>query len=597
MKKNNNTENISQTDIITNIRFVMSYLYKTNKTLYYIRLPLLLLRTMSSLINIYLLGNLINELTTNHSIKTLIILIMSLAVTNFLISIAQRIISQYDKCEREKTMFKIKYNLGKTISAMPLSDIEQPRLKDFISLAKETNSFSKIIDGLTNLFSSMFGIITYVSIIFIVQPWILILIAINLIIQLIISKHKINFDNRWRLLEIPILRKKWYYDELLYNARYGKELRVNTLKNWIINKINTTYDKECMPIIKSNTNELSTLDYFSQVLRIVENIVIYILLAYKVVFENMLIGDFSFYLSGATNLTSALLDFSKSISELNECGTFAKEFRYCIELSKEKSCVYGNKKHENNDLSIEFKNVSFKYPNADNMVLKNISFKINTGETLSIVGVNGSGKSTLVKLICRFYEPTEGEIYLGGINIRDYDTNEYIKLLGVVFQDYRLFSFSLLENITMGSEKDLNRFEYSIMNSGLKERIDSLTHKEDTFIYKDFDEQGVEFSGGEGQKLTICRALYKNSPVIILDEPTASLDPIAEYEMYKSFNKITKEKTAIYISHRLSSTRFTDKVAILQNGVLCEFGNHSELMKIEDGVYRNMFSMQQQYYV
>lgn len=597
MKKEKNTENISRIEIISNISFVMRYLYETNNTLYFVRLPLILLRTMSSLINIYLFSNLINELTTNGNIKTTIILIMSFAVTNFLISLTRRFISKYDQREQEKTMLKIKYNLGKTISAMPLSEIEQPRLKDFISLAQDTASFLKIIDGLTNFFSSMIGIITYVSIIIIVQPWIVILVTINLIIQLIISKLKLNFNNKWRLIQISTLRKLWYYEGLLCDARCGKELRVNILKNWIINKINITYDKECMPIIKSNANELSTLDFFSQVLRIAENIVIYILLAYKVVFDNMQIGDFSFYLSGATNLTSALLDFSKSISELNECGTFAKEFCYCIELSKEKSCVYGNKKHENNDLSIEFKNVSFKYPNTDNMVLKNISFKINTGETLSLVGVNGSGKSTLVKLICRFYDPTEGEIYLGGVNIRDYDTDEYIKLLGVVFQDYRLFSFSVLENITMGSEKDLNRFEYSIMHSGIKDKIDSLTHKEDTFIYKDFDEQGVEFSGGEGQKLTICRALYKNSPVIILDEPTASLDPIAEYEMYKSFNKITEGKTAIYISHRLSSTRFTDKVAVLENGILCEFGNHSELMKIEGGVYRNMFSMQQQYYI
>lgn len=597
MKKNKNTKKSSKLDIISNIGFVLRYLFKTNKKLYFVRLPQLLLRTMSSLINIYLFSNLINELTTNRSIEKTIIIFTSIAVTNFLISLTQRIISKYDQHEQERTMLKIKHNLGKAISAMPLSDIEQPRLKDFISLAQETNSFSRIIDGLTNFFGSVIGVITYFTIIVIIQPWIAIIIIANLIIQLIINKLKLNFDNKWRLVQAPVLRKLWYYEGLLCDSRCGKELRLNLLKNWILDKVNIIYDKECMPIIKANAKEANTLDFFAQGLRMAEKIVIYILLVYKVVYENMQIGDFSFYLSSTSNLTSALSGFSNSIFELNECGTFAKEFRYCIELSKERCRAYGNKKHNNNDFSIEFKNVSFKYPNTDSIVLKNICFKINTGEKLSLVGVNGSGKSTLVKLICRFYEPTEGEIYLGGVNIRDYDIDEYIKLLGVVFQDYKLFSFSVLENITMGSEKDLNRFEYSIINSGLKDRIDSLPQKEDTFIYKDFDEQGVEFSGGEGQKLTICRALYKNSPVIILDEPTASLDPIAEYEMYKSFDNITNGKTAIYISHRLSSTRFTDKIAVLQNGILCEFGNHSELMEIKDGVYRNMFNMQQQYYI
>lgn len=247
--------------------------------------------------------------------------------------------------------------------------------------------------------------------------------------------------------------------------------------------------------------------------------------------------------------------------------------------------------------TIEFKNVSFKYPNTEKFVLKDVSIKIESGTRLSIVGYNGAGKTTFIKLLCRLYKPTSGVIYLNGVDISTIDFDKYRDILAVIFQDYQLFSFSIKENIDLDSEYDESRVNEAIEKSGLKEKIESLSKGLNTSIGREFDEEGIEFSGGECQKLAIARAIYKDAPLIILDEPASALDPIAEYDVYKRFSELAAGKCAVYISHRLSSTRFTDKIAVFSDGEICEYGSHNELMQIEGGVYRNMFDMQAQYYI
>ena len=231
------------------------------------------------------------------------------------------------------------------------------------------------------------------------------------------------------------------------------------------------------------------------------------------------------------------------------------------------------------------------------MILKNVSLILKAGETLSLVGINGAGKTTFVKLVCRLYEPTEGEILINGIPINTIPYKDYCELLGVVFQDFKIFAFTVAENVALSTDYDVSEVERCMEESDIMKKVGSLPDKSETFLSKEFSENGIEFSGGEGQKIAIARTLYKDPPLIILDEPTSALDPIAEYEIYQKFSSLVKGRTAIYISHRLSSTRFTDKIAVFENGELCEFGNHKELLKIENGIYKNMFEMQARYYV
>ena len=244
---------------------------------------------------------------------------------------------------------------------------------------------------------------------------------------------------------------------------------------------------------------------------------------------------------------------------------------------------------------IEFEHVSFMYPGRSEYILKDINLKIGRGESISLVGRNGSGKSTLVKLLCRLYDVTEGSIKICGRDIREYSYEEYIRLLSVVFQDFKLFGYSLDENIKLGNINREDKPDTVYGLSGIDGWVDSLKKKGDTMLYKEFDEAGVEPSGGQAQKLAIARAVYRDSPVVILDEPTASLDPVAEYEIYSRFNELIKNKTAVYISHRLSSCRFCDRIVVLDDHTIRETGSHNELLKMK-GVYEEMFKSQAKWY-
>ncbi len=249
-----------------------------------------------------------------------------------------------------------------------------------------------------------------------------------------------------------------------------------------------------------------------------------------------------------------------------------------------------------NDYEIEFCNVSFRYPSSEQYALKNFSFKFRTGERLAVVGRNGSGKTTFIKLLCRLYDPTEGEILLNGIDIRKYDYEEYKSIFSVVFQDFKLFSFSLAENVAASVSVDRERVVSCLEKAGMGERLRSLDEGIDTYLYTNYDEAGIEISGGEAQKVALARALYKDAPFIILDEPTAALDPVAEFEIYSRFNEIVGEKTAVYISHRLSSCRFCNDIAVFDEGRLVQRGSHRELVADRSGKYYELWHAQAQYY-
>lgn len=253
-------------------------------------------------------------------------------------------------------------------------------------------------------------------------------------------------------------------------------------------------------------------------------------------------------------------------------------------------------KRSDKKFDIEFRNVSFQYPGADTFALKNINLDLKVGERLAVVGMNGSGKTTFIKLLCRLYDPTEGEILMNDFNIRKYDYRQYLDLFAVVFQDYNLLSLPLGNNVASAESWDTLKAEQCLEEVGFGERYAQMEKGLDTPIYKDFDEDGVNVSGGEAQKIALARALYKDAPFIILDEPTAALDPVAEAEIYARFDEIVGDKTAIYISHRLSSCRFCDKIAVFDKGEIVQIGTHEELLADKNGKYHELWYAQAQYY-
>lgn len=251
-------------------------------------------------------------------------------------------------------------------------------------------------------------------------------------------------------------------------------------------------------------------------------------------------------------------------------------------------------KRDDNRYELAFKNVSFKYPGSEEYILKNVSLTFKIGEHLALVGLNGAGKTTLIKLLLRFYEPTEGEITLNGINISKYDYDEYMTIFSVVFQDFNLFDFPLDEVIASSTNVDKEKVSKVIDMVGIRELVETMPDKEHSLLGNE-NGTGIGLSGGEAQKVAIARALYKDAPFVILDEPTAALDPVAEAEVYENFDKLVGNKTSIYISHRMSSCKFCDRIVVLDEGKIAEEGNHKELLA-HDGIYAKLYNTQAAYY-
>ena len=253
-------------------------------------------------------------------------------------------------------------------------------------------------------------------------------------------------------------------------------------------------------------------------------------------------------------------------------------------------------KRRDRKYEVQFRNVSFQYPGSKDYALRHVNMKFEVGKRLAVVGMNGSGKTTFIKLLCRLYDPTEGEILLNDIDIRKYNYMEYMTLFSVVFQDFHLFALPLGGNVASAVDYDGERVEDCLEKAGFTERLKEMPGGIETYLYKDYDKDGVDISGGEGQKIAIARALYKDAPFIILDEPTAALDPIAEAEIYSKFDEIAGDKTAIYISHRLSSCKFCDEILVFHEGSVIQQGTHASLVADDSGKYHELWHAQAQYY-
>ncbi len=308
------------------------------------------------------------------------------------------------------------------------------------------------------------------------------------------------------------------------------------------------------------------------------------------------IGNVLRYAGCIRNLFQEMDSLAKSIPEL---FLNVRKHMSTMELLEMENEMYQGslplEKRSDGEYRIEFRNVSFRYPGSEQYALKDFSLKMRVGEKLAIVGMNGSGKTTMIKLLCRLYDPDGGAILLNGVDIRKFRQEEYLKLFSVVFQDFKLFSLPLGENVAADCRYDAEKVEKCLRDAGFGERLERMPEGADTYLYKDY-EDGVEVSGGEAQKIAIARAVCKDAPFVLLDEPTAALDPLSEYEIYSGFDRIVGDKTAVYISHRLSSCRFCQKIAVFHEGRLVQTGSHEELLADRNGKYRELWEAQAQYY-
>ena len=335
----------------------------------------------------------------------------------------------------------------------------------------------------------------------------------------------------------------------------------------------------------------------SESISVILTAIIYVFVCLKAWAGAFGVGSVTQYIGAITNLFLGISTLLNVIGELQINGEFLKtEFEF---LDIPNSMYQGSlttEKRRDRQYEVEFRDVSFQYPGSDAWALRHVNMKFTVGSRLAVVGMNGSGKTTFIKLLCRLYDPTEGQILLNGIDIRKYRYDDYINIFSVVFQDFSLLALPLGENVAGSHTYDKEKVFHCLKDAGFAERLETMPNGLDTYLYKDLDKDGVEVSGGEAQKIAIARSLYKDAPFIILDEPTAALDPIAEAEIYSKFDAIAGDKTAIYISHRLSSCRFCDDILVFHEGNVVQQGSHESLVSDVAGKYFELWNAQAQYY-
>lgn len=453
--------------------------------------------------------------------------------------------------------------------------------------------FGVVMDRAFNIIGKVFvfaGIITILSTLSLALVGLfIVLILVNTKFEGTTRKNYVKLD----LEKAPVERRTAYLLNLVEDFSFGKEIRIFGIRDWITEKV-CHYLSESDCFYKKQVGEEMKAQYFAAAVNMILEVVSYITIGWKVIAGTIGIGDFSMYISTMASFTSAMTDVMQSILDMKQFSGYYDALEQYMNIP---STMYGGKLEAPESFhTLTFENVSFKYQGQDTYALRNISQEIRFGERIAIVGENGAGKSTFIKLVCRLYEPTEGRILLDGTDIRDYSYDSYMKLIGAVFQDFRLFSFSMRENLIFDrqgvSDSELIKL---LEESGLGAKLEDIDYNLDRSIYKNFDETGFEPSGGEGQKIAIARAVFKNAPIVVLDEPTSAMDPRAEYELYQRFHKMVEGKTAFFISHRMSSTKFCDRIVVINRGRITEQGTHEELMW-ENGNYAELFRMQAQFY-
>lgn len=479
--------------------------------------------------------------------------------------------------------------------------LEKPEALDIAERAAQAtggnmNGFEGMLRRMETLGTSATTVIVTLVSVSILDIRLIFMITILAVLQYLyytycvkISKKKVwdELGDTWRELN--------YMERVTQDFDYAKDIRLFSLQDFLLGKQKKVFDRRVSKY-DLNHNIWWSYQMICDVLLILTNAAVYGILFYAVIKKDMTVGNFTLFTSLALAFSNSLVTFLQQFGDFGRCSLEVDDLRSFLDLDyKEKTDTIVVPKKEK--YTIEFKNVSYKYSEAKEYALKNLNLKISAGEKLAVVGINGAGKSTMIKLLLRLYDPTQGSILLDGVDIRNYDKKDYYKIFSPVFQDIEVLAFPIAEHIAMKSNEntDVEKAYKCATEAGLKEKIDSLPKGINTELLKVVDDEGVDFSGGEKQKLALARALYKDAPVIVLDEPTSALDAIAEQRLYESFDKMIGEKSAVYISHRLASTKFCDKVAMFKNGEMIEYGTHDDLMKM-NGEYAKMFELQAQYY-
>lgn len=601
------------------LRFGLKEVYKLQPWVLPVTIFHSLFESVSPFINIYMSALIIDELLGNKNIHNLKMLVGVTILLNLGIHLISTALEHLKGLLIEIVYENQDMKLSEKIANMDYEYVENLEVHKLSTKIKEAQNMNgagipliiqemgRFIKGLITVITSTFLVIdlfipkiTGGGIPFINSIWFsyvfLIVIFVGTLISLKLTSkaEKGLFKYFNKLMD---LNRVWgFYGDMVSDYNVGKGVRLyNEIP--IISDELKKFDKNSRKMFNQMGNMKAKYSAFDALISSLSSGMVYSFVALKAIAGAITIGSIVKYVGSINQFMTGSKEVLSSFNEIVNNNKYVELYYDFLNIKGEKhNGTLPVEKRDDDEYQMEFKNVSFKYPGSETYALKNVSMKLNIGERLAIVGMNGSGKTTFIKLLCRLYDPNEGEILLNGINIKKYNYEEYMSLFSIVFQDFKLFSFSLGQNVAATTDYDEKSVVNVVEEVGLKERLNTMPKGAHTSLYKDFDEEGIEISGGEAQKIALARALYRNAPIMILDEPTAALDPISEFEIYSKFNEIVGTKTAFYISHRLSSCRFCDEIAVFHEGRIIQKGNHENLIKDEEGKYYELWNSQARYY-
>ncbi len=577
------------------IKMILKITNKNSKKSLFIFFILGFLTEVINIINVFFPPLVVHFLITNEDKKVIGILLFSvsflLAVCNYIVSLLKLKITANTKYLENK-MYCILNRKNANLDYFNCldEDIENLYFNAFDNVYRYIDIPLLLLNYIVN--KAITFIIMFIAF-YRINIFLVLFVVATIIIDYLISKKSQKIKKKYDEEISSYSYKKRYLMECFENYKIGKEIRVFNGKDLLINKYNDVSNRILDIEKKINKNDI-IFSIISKLIATIRLFVIYILAINKYLNDSLFLSEFLIYISAINQMADSFDDIVDCILMINNALYYFSDFtKYLnIEETFHKKLSLENKS-ENNVPIIEFENVSFKYPNSDAYTLKNISFKIFKNQVVSIVGDNGSGKSTLIKLILRLYD-YEGNIYYNGQNIKNIDYDYYQSLFATTFQDYKMYCYSIKENIMFDKDIDNTKLEKALKCLNIEKLINKIGLEAN--YSKRFDENGVELSNGESQKIAISRALYKNSDVFIFDEPTATIDPLAEYEIFKSIYNLAKQnKTVIFVSHRMGSTFYSNNTIVLDNGMIVENDNYKNLLN-KDGLYAKMYNLQAKYY-
>lgn len=455
---------------------------------------------------------------------------------------------------------------------------------------------SCVVDATKEIIASIISLASIFGIIYKDTPLLIVLVMLVVIIKSHFEQKEIEENQRYYSILPSLNRKMDYYLRETSFYEYGKDVRLYGAKELLLERANKVINENAQEM-KNTAKKLGNIRVFSLVMESLCNVLQYLYVGIYTILNNIPISQFTMLISSTSVMTSSIETMFEEYNNMIEGAEYFYRYYTFVNNSEynEKKDIKDRKIKDIDQHVIELKKVYFSYPNTDRMILEDINITIRAGEKLSIVGLNGEGKTTLIKLICGLYKPTSGKILLDGVDIYEYCQEDYKKLLAPVFQDFRLFASSIDDNIILNDRYNIEKVNVLLKKYGMYDKITMLSRGIKNELLREFDEEGYQPSGGESQKLALIRADYRDTPFIILDEPTAALDPEAEYSLYRDVKVNMKDKTILFISHRMSSCKFCDRIIVLSKGKIVEEGNHDELIKLK-GIYSELFEAQAENY-